>query len=314
MKRILNRIFCALLFVVMLTPAASAQDNDGVLRILAIGNSFSDDATTYLPDLLENLGVENVELARLYVGGCSLQRHMEFYNNEQAAYQFYHSKAGENKWIKSENNVTMQYALQMGQWDIITMQQASGDSGIYDSYVPYLEQLIAVVKEAQPNAQLAWHMTWSYSNDSNHQHYPRYGNNQIQMYGAIYDCVQKLKADAKEIDIIIPSGSMIQSLRASAVNNAPTDLTRDGYHMGHGVGRYALACLWYETLIKPFTNRSMKGNTLRISKGLVAVTDITAAYCQIAAAEAVRKPLQIFPIKGAEKLASKFSGERDIVK
>ena len=59
MKRILNRIFCTLIFVVMLTPAASAQDNDGVLRILAIGNSFSDDATTYLPDLLENLGVEN---------------------------------------------------------------------------------------------------------------------------------------------------------------------------------------------------------------------------------------------------------------
>ena len=314
MKQMIHRLCSIVLFIVLLAPAASAQNNDGVLRILAIGNSFSNDATEYLPALLGNMDVKDVEVARLYVGGCSLQRHMEFYNKEEAAYQFYTSKAGVNKWEKAEELVTLQYALQLGEWDIITMQQASGDSGIYDSYKTYLPQLIAAVKKAQPNARLAWHMTWSYSNDSNHNHYPRYNNDQMQMYNAICDCLQRLQADNAEIDIIIPSGSMIQSLRNSAINNSPTDLTRDGYHMGHGAGRYALACLWYETLIEPFTKRSMKGNTLRISKGLVAVSDITAAYCQIAATEALRKPMQLFSIKGAEKLASKFSDDVDIIK
>ena len=313
MKNLLKNILSIVLVVVLYTPAASAQTDDGILRILAIGNSFSDDATEYLPALLENLDVKNVEIARLYVGGCSLKRHMEFYDNKEAAYTFYHSAAGENKWKKYEKPVTMQYALQMGKWDIITMQQASHDSGQYESYQPHLQRLIDVVKQAQPQARLAWHMTWSYSTNSTHGSFPRYDKDQMKMYNAICNCVEQLKADADEIDIIIPSGSMIQSLRASAVNNTPFDLTRDGYHMGHGIGRYAVACLWYEALVKPYTNRSMKGNTLRVSKGLVAVSDIVAAYCQIAAETAVRKPMEIFPIKGAEKLASKFSDDIDII-
>ena len=160
MKQMIHRLCSIVLFIVLLAPAASAQNNDGVLRILAIGNSFSNDATEYLPALLGNMDVKDVEVARLYVGGCSLQRHMEFYNKEEAAYQFYTSKAGVNKWEKAEELVTLQYALQLGEWDIITMQQASGDSGIYDSYKTYLPQLIAAVKKAQPNARLAWHMTW----------------------------------------------------------------------------------------------------------------------------------------------------------
>ena len=48
-------------------------ENPDTLRILAIGNSFSDDATQYLPDLLEAAGIHNVILGRLYIGGCTLE-------------------------------------------------------------------------------------------------------------------------------------------------------------------------------------------------------------------------------------------------
>ena len=44
------------------------------LRILAVGNSFSDDGTEYLPGLLEAAGIHNVIVARLYIGGCTLER------------------------------------------------------------------------------------------------------------------------------------------------------------------------------------------------------------------------------------------------
>ena len=296
-------------------------NGDGKLRVLAIGNSFSDDAMEYLPSFVDNLECEHFELARLYIGGCSLERHVREYRQGNASYQFYHYDYDAyepesdkiHEWKKDSELRTMEYVLKMGEWDIITMQQASHDSGQYESYQPHLQRLIDVVKQAQPQARLAWHMTWSYSTNSTHGSFPRYDKDQMKMYNAICNCVEQLKADADEIDIIIPSGSMIQSLRASAVNNTPFDLTRDGYHMGHGIGRYAVACLWYEALVKPYTNRSMKGNTLRVSKGLVAVSDIVAAYCQIAAETAVRKPMEIFPIKGAEKLASKFSDDIDII-
>lgn len=51
--------------------------NPDTLRILAVGNSFSDDGTEYLPELLEAAGIHNVIVARLYIGGCSLERHCE---------------------------------------------------------------------------------------------------------------------------------------------------------------------------------------------------------------------------------------------
>ena len=296
MKRLLTLAMTVAMLLVVATPA-SAKKYGETLRILAIGNSFSDDGMEHLPALLKDLGVKDVELARLYVGGCTLERHMQFYNKEEAAYLFYHSEAGQNEWVKAEEKYSIQQALSMGEWDIITMQQASGVSGLYESYVPYLEQLIAAVRKAQPQAELVWHMTWAYSTDSTHGEYPNYDRDQQKMYRAITECVHNLLGDYKSIKTIIPSGTAIQSLRESAINNSPKDFTRDGYHMDFGAGRYALACTWYEKLIRPYTHRSMMGNTLRLDLGDVKVTDQTAPYLQKAARQAVKRPFKVRAVK-----------------
>ena len=316
MKRLFILSVSLILSFTLATQATAQTKDDGTLRILAIGNSFSDDGTEYLPALLENLGVENVEVARLYVGGCTLEQHVNFYDNSEAAYKFYHSKAGENKWVESKEKVTMQYALAMGEWDIITMQQASGFSGMYDSYTPYLGRLIEAVKKAQPQAELVWHMTWSYSSDSNHKHYKHYDNDQQQMNSAIDNCLHTLLAEFDEIERIVPSGTAVKSLRKSAINNYPKDLTRDGFHMGHGAGRYALACTWYETLVEPYTGKSMMGNTLRVCGGLVSVSDIVALYCQKAAKKAAKRPFKVSNIKVSAAKAAKAEGnaEQTIIK
>lgn len=311
MKRSILIAVSLILSLTLTIPLAAQTKDDGVLRILAIGNSFSDDGMEYLPALLENLDIENVEVARLYVGGCTLERHMKFYDNQEAAYKFYRSQAGENKWTESEEKVTMQYALALGEWDIITMQQASGVSGIYDSYTPHLSRLIEVVRKAQPNAELVWHMTWAYSHDSNHKEYPNYDRDQLKMYNSITKCVHTLLDEFDAIDTIIPSGTVIQSLRNSAINNYPKDLTRDGYHMGHGAGRYALACTWYETLIEPYTGKSMMGNTLRVCGGLVSVSDVVALYCQKAAKQTLKAPFKVRTVKVSAAKAAKAKGNQE---
>lgn len=316
MKRLFILSVSLILSFTLAMQATAQTKDDGTLRILAIGNSFSDDGTEYLPALLENLGVKNVEVARLYVGGCTLESHMKFYDNNDAAYKFYQSKAGENKWVESAEKVTMQYALALGEWDIITMQQASGFSGQYDSYTPHLGRLIEVVKKAQPQAELVWHMTWSYSSDSNHKHFHYYDNSQQKMNSAIDNCLYTLLDEFDEIERIIPSGTVVKSLRRSAINNYPKDLTRDGFHMGHGAGRYALACTWYEALVKPYTGKSMMNNTLRVCGGLVSVSDIVALYCQKAAKKAVKHPFKVSPIKVSAAKAAKAEGnaEQTIIK
>ena len=44
------------------------------MRILTIGNSFSEDATRYLAQIARTEG-ENFEVVNLMIGGCSLERH-----------------------------------------------------------------------------------------------------------------------------------------------------------------------------------------------------------------------------------------------
>jgi hypothetical protein len=119
------------------------------------------------------------------------------------------------------------------------------------------------------------------------------------MFEAIHQCVKNLKKDYK-IKTIIPSGTAIQSLRMSAVNNPPMDFTRDGYHLDLGSGRYAAACTWYETLIKPYTHISMMGNTLRPDVG-TKVSEEMAPYIHKAAKRAVKQPFKAREIKGKGK-------------
>ena len=286
MRRMAVITMAVLSLSAMAAPEAEAKKT---LRILAVGNSFSDDAMEYLPALLKDTGVDNVELARLYVGGCTLEQHLRFHVEGKSPYEFYRSAAGENRWVKSKERVSLRDALSLGKWDIITLQQASGYSGRYESYQPSLDALIGIIKAAQPDAKLAWHMTWAYSTDSTHGQFADYGCDQRRMYEAICSAVRDMTRHTSAFSTVIPSGTVIQSLRLSEINNSPADLTRDGYHMDYGAGRYALACVWYETLVRPFVRTSARGNTLRITDGNVQVDDRTAAFCEKAARKAARR-------------------------
>ena len=59
-------------------PATSPQNHSltksPLLNLLAIGNSFSEDATRYLHDVARADG-ESIHAVNLYIGSCSLERH-----------------------------------------------------------------------------------------------------------------------------------------------------------------------------------------------------------------------------------------------
>ena len=45
-----------------------------MMKILAIGNSFSEDASAYIHQMAESAGYD-VQIVNLYIGGCPLERH-----------------------------------------------------------------------------------------------------------------------------------------------------------------------------------------------------------------------------------------------
>ena len=214
--------------------------DDGALKILAIGNSFSDDAMEYVYQVAKDAGVENIKLGNMFIGGCSLATHLNNAQNNKGAYTY---RTNTNGTWSSVNSVSIKTAVESDDWDFITFQQVSGYSGIADSYDD-LYELIKIVEPLNPSARLAWHMTWAYKTGSGHADFAKYNNDQMTMYNAIVNAVNTKILTIDNIEVVIPAGTAVQNVRTSFIG----DTTRDGYHLSYGIGRYIAAMTYVKAL------------------------------------------------------------------
>ncbi len=213
------------------------------IKILAIGNSFSVDAMEFLWDICIDAGFREVILGNLYIGGCTLDTHAGNIETGSAAYTYYTNRDG--LW-QTKQNATMDSALIAEEWDVITIQQGSPDSGMPATYGK-LADIIAHINEKKTNddAKIYWHMTWAYQTGSTHSGFVNYNKDQMTMYNAILSTVQDTVLKTEGIDGVIPAGTTVQNLRTSYLGDK---LTRDGYHLKYDIGRYAAGLTWFTTL------------------------------------------------------------------
>ena len=220
-----------------------------MVKVLAIGNSFSQDATHYLHRIAASDGAE-MKVVNLYIGGCSLERHWGNIQADETAYLY--ELNGESE----ERYVSISQALAEEEWDFIVTQQASHDSGWPDTYEPFLSKMAGYLKERCPAARILLHKTWAYEIDSTHGNFPRYNNDQREMFRRLSHAYET--AAARVGVPLIPSGDVIPRLRKEEPFRYETgglSLCRDGFHMSYLYGRYALALTWYGTL----TGREVRG-------------------------------------------------------
>ena len=221
-----------------------------MIRVLAIGNSFSDDARTFVRQIARASGIDIV-IGNLYIGGCSLERHWQNARDDAAAYDY--SKTG-----CDNRPASIREALEEEQWDFVTMQQASHFSGKPETYQPYLNDLSANVKRYAPQAEQLIHETWAYEIDSAHPAFPDYDRDQLRMYALLRAAYEQAARDIGGARLI-PSGDAFQIARRHPLfdyAHGGQSLNRDGFHASLTKGRYLLGCVWVETL----TGVSMMGN------------------------------------------------------
>ena len=213
------------------------------MKLVSIGNSFSQDAQRWLHELAAGSG-ENIDTYNLFIGGCSLATHMDCIRNHKADYSL---EGNGNRQLKI---TTANEVIENDTFDVITVQQASGFSGRPQTYVPYLADLAAYVREHQPQAELYFHQTWSYETDSTHGHFAFYHHDQGEMFRRIADCSETAK---KQIGVsVLPVGAFLQYLRENTTEfdypNGGLSLCRDGFHLSETYGRFAAAAVWFSTL------------------------------------------------------------------
>ena len=152
----------ALLLVLNVGIAQTGRENSNsskadTLRLLLIGNSFSQNAGQYLPQLARE-GNHPLVIGRAEIGGCSLEKHWDLAQLADANPSEPNGKPYKGK--------SLRMILSQGKWTVVTLQQNSMNSGYVATYSPYAKNLYDYIKSIQPGARIVFHQTWAYRSDS----------------------------------------------------------------------------------------------------------------------------------------------------
>ncbi len=211
------------------------------LKILSIGNSYSQDAQAYLSKIATLEG-KTFKTVNLYKAGCALKTHYEGWANNEAIYNY-----ELNGTANADYNsfVSLKAVLESDQFDVITLQQSSWGSLGYSNFQPYLNNLITEIRKLQPNATIYIHQTWAYG-DGHASHSATSGGTMAAMWLKVEAAYNSAAAETGLS--LIPSGQAIQLAQEelNTGNYSATSIQRDNAHVSKTWGRYLLARLWYE--------------------------------------------------------------------
>ena len=191
-------------------------------KVLMIGNSFSICNLKQMPHVAKSMGLK-LDLASLYIGGCSLERH---WNNVVAStnaafrpYRFDRTTDGVKVVERGKANIPD--ALVLDKWDVVTIQQASHFSWKPTTYHPFGDSLVAKIRELAPQAKIIVQETWSYPPWD--KRLKKFGFNQAEMYTRLHGAYAAFAA--KHGLDVIPVGTA-----AEFVSNRNALFTKPDFH------------------------------------------------------------------------------------
>lgn len=290
---------------------AVAQTN---LKILHIGNSYTQDCTTYAPFIMDGLADKtgdklNITFASCYYSGASIADYNDFFDNESAVIRYNKRLNNKATYETAKENQTIQQILADEDWDVITVQQASAYAGTWSTFSglnDLLDKIIGYCASTHGKpVKIGWLM-------------PQLRYSLIETtgsYAAIIDCVEKV-IQTTPIDFVIPCGTAIQNARGTSLDGvgASGHLTYDANgHLQEGLP-VLLAC--YVTALKtlelcgmPYhgilgeqtrpTDSWISGHNIPGQNGTsTGVTDENCLLAQKCAIAAIKKPFEITTIEG----------------
>ena len=260
-----NKLLLIVFILCMWIGAASAKD----LKVLMIGNSFSNSVGTFLPSLVRAYPEHSLELTNAFIGGCPLDKHVR---NIKLAQK--NPKKGLYKitvWNSSKKDAPEIYygnlvdLLKKQTYDIVTIQQGSAKSWDWKSYEPYAGELISFIRKCQPNAEIVVHQTWSYRVDA--PRYKEFKFGQTEMYDRLHEAYCKLAEKYKFR--VIPMGDAVQLFRKyTPVKYEPTSETFEYPKVPSSEGDVVGSARWINPRAKDKDAAGNEGNGQKAARKL----------------------------------------------
>lgn len=213
------------------------------LKLLFVGNSFAVDTTEHAANIALALGIKNVKLGTLYVGGCSIDMHHNHAYNDMPVYKYYVNTG--DGWSCTPD-FKISDAIKSDDWDWIAIQHGTKNGSRYTSPECYekLDSLIDYIKKLAPNARIAFNMTWLGEPTKDHHEIISYSGDMKRMWEELCKVKREVILTDPRIDKFIPTGTAVENARTSRLGL----LTRDGYHMSYDKGRFIAALSLISTI------------------------------------------------------------------
>lgn len=330
----MNKKLLFMFFVAMLTAAmvSCSDDNDIAmdnpaavapkksLRLLCFGNSFTEDAISYVPMIVKQLAPDiDVTIGIAYIGGCSLQQHLanlrgKVYTDGEKVYlpQRYEYYKSENcaPWVMLRNK-DADAILADNEWDVVTFQQngAQAHCEWAQAICPYISELVKLIDEKKNGIRLGWiliHGAYGAS-DAGFEYYWSGVANNARKTAEVLDCV------------VFPYGTAVQNLRLSGLKSlgdgSVKNLTVDNGHLQEGIGCYCAALTNALTILQlagvddvdimddlteidEATIRYMNIPGPHLGSGVIGMTPENRYLAKLAAVAAISDPYNLTDLSG----------------
>lgn len=281
------------------------------IRILDIGNSFSQNTYAYINEITQNLGVDTSHIAfcTAQMGGSSYRDWYECYMDLKDKSYSVSQKFGGltetfNGTADNLNGEKFRLALSEHDWDLIIIHQVSTYSNDYTQWeentnAGYLKELIRLLRYHCPRASIGFLMV--HSGPSNNP-------NTTERWGQIAESAAFMKKNYG-VDVVIPVGTAVQNIRQSTVAaNATHSLTKDNSHQAPGLSEYTSGLTAWETLFAPIFHKSCWECTYYPAAGTAPTgyeddyIDVTAQNAELAKKAAITAVSDMFTLNNPDNV------------
>lgn len=283
------------------------------VNICVLGNSYSNDAFSYVPFILMEYGVTSC-IHIYYRGSMSLHDLDEQWEDDSdlsiadldgALHNRFHFSIDTRKrrYWRREAIKSAKDLVEMDEWDMITIQQGGDRCKIEESYYPYLQNVIGRINDVKcDSCSIAWFMAYNSGKDNMNEE-------SILM--------QERITQEFPFSFVIPVATAIFSCQEHETLSMLGDskyhkmYASDNVHLQEGLPCYIAALTVSQAILDALgIEKSVEGNRIRPTREWISsingitqngesigVTEENCALAQRAAIQANLHPFEIIPVQ-----------------
>ena len=202
------------------------------LNILIIGDSFSRDAFSYVPSVLEDVDSSIiVDMEILYIGGRALNYHYDYLINNITNF-ILDKYVSETGYWKSSSVLSGIDVIRSKTWDIVILQEGSNTTRSYVKTQPHIKNLSEYIHSIQDDVKIAFMLSPAKPDGSSAL--GSYTSDEV-WYLNVTTTRQLLENG--DVDYMIPCGTSIQNARQTSLDKYGDfgHLSYDGNHLQEGL-------------------------------------------------------------------------------